>query len=91
MLCEPCFYCRGEGKVKSRRSVCYEIFRKISREATGIGGSNVTIKVHPRVADIMLTEETDHIELLEKGSGKRFTIIPVEDMHIKRYEIIWNE
>ncbi len=91
MLCEPCFYCRGEGKLKSRRSVCYEIFRKISREATGIGGSNVTIKVHPRVADIMLTEEADHIELLEKGSGKRFTIIPIEDMHIKRYEIIWNK
>ncbi|MCK5324211.1 MAG: Rne/Rng family ribonuclease, partial [Desulfobulbaceae bacterium] len=27
MMCEPCPYCRGEGLLKSRRTVCYEIFR----------------------------------------------------------------
>ena len=91
MICEPCFYCGGEGKIKSRRSVCYEIFRKISREEKTIGGYNVTIKVHPQVADMLLTEETEHVERLEQESGKRFTILPVPDMHRKRYEIIWNE
>jgi len=91
MICEPCFYCGGEGKIKSRRTVCYEIFRKISREGKTIGGNNVTIKVHPRVADMLLTEETEHIERLEQESGKRFTILPVPNMHTNRYEIIWNE
>lgn len=91
MMCEPCFYCGGDGRIKSQRTICYEIFRKISRDAKNIGGDNVTIKVHPRVADMLLREESEHIERLEKETAKRFTIIPVPDIHIKRYEVIWNE
>ena len=90
-MCEPCLYCGGDGKIKSQRSICYEIFRKISRDAINIGGKNITIKVHPRVADMLLREESEHVERLEQETGKRFTIIPVPDIHIKRYEIIWNE
>ena len=91
MMCEPCFYCGGDGVIKSQRTICYEIFRKISRDARKIKGDNVTIKVHPRVADMLLREEAYHIELLEDMTSKRFTVIPVRDIHIKRYEIIWNE
>ena len=91
MMCEPCFYCGGDGIIKSRRTICYEIFRKITRDAAKINGSNVTIRVHPRIADMLLREEAHHIELLEEMTAKRFTIIPVRDIHIKRYEIIWKE
>ena len=91
MLCEPCLYCGGEGFVKSRRTVCHEIFRKIGRDARKIGGSHVTIKVHPHIADLLLNEESYNVEQLEQRTGRRFTIIPVPDMHIKRYDIIWNE
>lgn len=91
MMCEPCLYCGGDGIIKSQRTICYEIFRKITRDSGKIKGSNVTIKVHPRVADMLLREEAQHIELLEEMTGKRFTIIPMRDNHIKRYEIIWNE
>lgn len=91
MMCEPCFYCGGDGRIKSQRSICYEIFRKISRDAAHIGGKNLTLKVHPRVADMLLREESEHIERLEQETGKRFTILPVPDIHVKRYEIIWNE
>ncbi len=91
MMCEPCFYCGGDGIIKSQRTICYEIFRRISRDARKIKGDTVTIKVHPRVADMLLREEAHNIELLEDMISKRFTIIPVRDIHIKRYEIVWNE
>ncbi len=91
MMCEPCFYCGGDGLIKSQRTICYEIFRKISRDAAKIKGRNVTIKVHPRIADMLLREEAQHLDLLEDMTAKRFTIIPVRDIHIKRYEIIWQE
>jgi ribonuclease G len=91
MMCEPCFYCGGDGIIKSQRTICYEIFRKITRDARKIKGDNVTIKVHPRVADMLLREESHHIEFLEDMTSKQFTIIPMRDIHIKRYEIIWNE
>ncbi|MCL1979616.1 MAG: Rne/Rng family ribonuclease [Proteobacteria bacterium] len=90
-MCEPCLYCGGDGFIKSRRTVCHEIFRKISRDARKIGGSHVTIKVHPQIAEMLLNEESYTIEMLEQLTAKRFTIIPVTDMHIKRYDVIWNE
>ncbi len=91
MMCEPCPYCGGEGFVKSRRTVCHEIYRKISRDSRKIGGSHVTIKVNPQIADMLLNEESYNIEQLEQKTGKRFTIIPAPDLHIKRYDIIWNQ
>ncbi|MDD3619212.1 MAG: Rne/Rng family ribonuclease [Desulfobulbaceae bacterium] len=89
MMCEPCMYCEGEGFVKSRRTICYEIFRKITRDASRTPGNKVCIKVHPQVADMLLEEEAQHVELLQRQTGKQFTIIPDGDTHINRYEISW--
>jgi ribonuclease G len=90
MMCEPCMYCGGEGFVKSRRTICYEIFRKITRDAPRTPGKKVYITVHPQVADMLLEEETQYIEILQKQTGKQFTIIPHPDAHINRYEISWD-
>jgi ribonuclease G len=40
---------------------------------------------------MLLNEESYTIELLEQLTGKRFSIIPVPEMHMKRYDVIWNE
>ncbi|GBE12245.1 ribonuclease G [bacterium BMS3Bbin14] len=90
MMCEPCCYCGGEGFIKSRRTICYEIFRKISRNAGKNRGKNVVIEVHPRVAEMLLQEEPQSIETLEQEIGKQLTVIPVNDIHISRYNIAWN-
>jgi ribonuclease G len=89
MMCEPCMYCGGNGILKSRRSVCYEIFRKISHEGSKMPGDTVTIKVHPSVADLMLKDETLNTENLEKELQKRFIIVADGDMYLEKYEIIW--
>jgi len=89
MMCEPCMYCGGDGLLKSRRSVCYEIFRKLSHEGRKMAGSTVTIKVHPSVADLMLKDETLHTDNLEKETGKRFIIVADNDMYLEKYEIVW--
>ncbi len=90
-MCEPCCYCGGDGLLKSRRTICYEIFRKITKDARKISAPGVVIKVHPKVADMMRNDEANHIEELEKITGKRFTITAVPAMHIKRYDILWKE
>jgi ribonuclease G len=91
MMCEPCMYCGGDGLLKSRRSVCYEIFRKLSHEGQQMAGSTVTIKVHPTVADLMLKDETLNTENLEKETRKRFIIVADNDMYLEKYEIIWEK
>jgi len=91
MICEPCMYCGGDGFLKSRRSVCYEIFRKLSHEGPQMAGDTVTIKVHPSVADLMLKDETLNTEKLEKETRKRFIIVADNDMYLEKYEIIWEK
>lgn len=91
MICEPCIYCSGDGFLKSRRSVCYEIFRRISHEGSQMAGDTVTIKVHPSVADLMLKDETLNTEKLEKETQKRFIIVADNDMYLEKYEIIWEK
>jgi ribonuclease G len=89
MMCEVCMYCGGNGLLKSRRSVCYEIFRKISNENHRKPGNSVTIKVHPNVADLMLNDETLNTENLEKELQKRFIVVADNDIYLEKYEIIW--
>ena len=91
MMCEPCMYCGGDGLLKSRRSICYEIYRKLSNEGPKMAGDTVSIKVHPSVADLMLKDETLNTENLEKETRKRFIIVADSDMYIEKYEIIWEK
>ncbi len=91
VMCEPCHYCDGEGMHKSRRTVCYEIFRKVSRNAKKMPGAAVTIKVHPMVATMMLKEEAATMERLEDEVHKRLTIVSTKDFHVERYEISWEK
>ena len=88
LLCEPCFYCEGKGTLKSRKTICYEIFRELERESPWSSDqSNVYILVNPEIATILKEEEQDSILELEKKINKRLVIIAKEDFHIEQYEI----
>ncbi len=86
-LCERCFYCDGAGVLPSRRTVCYEIFRKIRREAGNIDTDAIQIQTHPRIGEMLLKEEAVHVETLERETGKEIIIVSRPDLHIEHYEI----
>ncbi|WP_092221712.1 Rne/Rng family ribonuclease [Desulforhopalus singaporensis] len=89
LMCEPCHYCSGEGMIKSRRTICYEIFRMISRNSQKHRGHTITLRVHPRIADLLQNEEEKTMATIEKGVNKRIVVAPSRDLHIEKYEIIW--
>ncbi len=89
LMCEPCHYCGGEGMIKSRRTICYDIFRKITRNAKKYKGNNVTLQVHPRIANLLNNEEELTKVKVEKEIGKRIIVAPSKELHIEKYEIIW--
>lgn len=91
LMCEPCHYCSGEGMIKSRRTICYDIFRKVSRNATKHRGSTITLRVHPRIADLLGKEEEMTKQRLEREIAKRIVVAPSKDLHIEKYEIIWQK
>ncbi|MBW1739792.1 MAG: Rne/Rng family ribonuclease [Deltaproteobacteria bacterium] len=87
MLCEPCFYCEGEGYLKSKRTICYNIFRDLRREAGEMMAPGITLKVHPEVAEMLLGEERDVVESLERSLSKQIMIRPDPEFHLEQYEM----
>ncbi len=91
MLCEPCPYCKGDGIIKSKRTVCYEIFRRIDRQASKVKAGCVSVSANPHVATMMMNEEAATLHDLEEKTGKRITIIPKQDMHIEKFDVLWED
>jgi ribonuclease G len=87
MLCEPCFYCEGEGNLQSRRTICYNIYRDMRRESGEMMGKRITLKVHPETAELLLGEERPMVESLEQWLNKEIVIHPEPQFHLEQWEI----
>lgn len=91
LMCEPCKYCNGEGMLKSRRTICYEIFRQVKRESGNHGEKLVELRVHPDIAKLLLGNEAKNLAGVEKQIDCRIEIIPTSDLHLENYTINWSE
>ncbi|MCE5242743.1 MAG: Rne/Rng family ribonuclease [Syntrophobacteraceae bacterium] len=87
VLCEPCFYCDGEGYLKSRQTVCYEILRELERERAELFGQNVMVMAHPEVAARFCDEERGALEKMEERLHGRILVKGESDFHLEQYEI----
>ncbi|MDL1871505.1 Rne/Rng family ribonuclease [Deltaproteobacteria bacterium PRO3] len=87
VLCESCAVCEGRGYIKSRTTVCYEIFRQIQREAQGIDESKILVQVHPSVYEVLNDEEREGLIELEKKIYKKIVVEPVASFNPEHYEV----
>jgi ribonuclease G len=87
MMCESCPYCEGRGYVKSKTTICHEIFRELRREMLDIRGTKAMLTVHPQVADLLYDEERRGLEELEKKFKKRITVRAKPGFHQEQFEI----
>ena len=88
VLGETCPYCEGAGYVKSRVTVCYDIFREIERTASELGGHTIIVEAHPEVTDLLYEEERVHVEELEKKLKKKIVIKAKPGLHQEQFNII---
>lgn len=87
ILCEPCSYCEGRGVLKSKTTLCFEIFREIRREAMNVPSKTIVVSLHPAVADYMYEEERYAVEALENRLKKKIIIKVRSSFHQEEYEI----
>ena len=87
ILCEPCFYCDGEGYLVSRQSICYNIYREILRDAHDMNSKRLTLRVNPQIAELFLGEEDMLISKLERDIGKQIVIYPNPEFHMEQFDI----
>jgi ribonuclease G len=88
VLGEPCPYCEGAGHVKSKVTVCYDIFREIERTASELGGHSIVVEAHPDVADLLYEEERARVEELERKLKKKIVIKAKSGFHQEQFNII---
>jgi ribonuclease G len=86
ILCETCPYCEGKGFVKSPRTVCYEIFRKMQKVAHH-GPKKMVITAHPAVAELLLDEERQGVEDIEQQYGVKIIVSEDANLHQENYEL----
>ncbi len=87
MLCEPCFYCEGEGVLLSKKTICTNLYREVLRLCQDIQGQRLSLRVHPEIADLLLGEENDLIVSLEKLLQRQVVIYPMADYHIEEFNV----
>ena len=88
IMCEPCFYCDGEGDLISKQSICHNLYREVIRESQDMGGRRLTLRVNPGIAEVLHGEENRVVESIEKTIGKQVVIYPSEKLHIEEFDIL---
>ena len=88
MLCEPCPLCAGKGSVKTARSVAYDIFREILREARQFNPREFRVVASPRVIELFLDEESQHLAGLSEFIGKPVSLQSESAMGQEQYDIV---
>jgi len=86
VLCEACPYCEGKAFVKSPRTLCYEIFRKIKRIARR-SGERIIVTAHPSVAELLSDEERQGLEDIESHYNVKVTVKENSNLHQENYEV----
>ncbi len=88
MLCEPCPVCAGKGIVKTARSVAYDIFREILREARQFNPKEFRVVASPKVIELFLDEESQHLAGLSEFIGKPVSLQSESAMGQEQYDIV---
>jgi len=88
LLCEPCFYCDGEGYIISKKTICYSIYREVIRYSQDMLGAKITIRANPEIAELLHDEENSLIVDLEKRVGKQIIVYPNPKFHLEAFDIL---
>lgn len=86
-LTESCHYCDGRGYHKSRRTIVFEIFREIEKEAVANEMGTIVVFANPEVVKTLETDENKHVGGLEKTFERRILIKPDNNFHVEQFEV----
>ncbi len=88
MLTEPCMYCMGKGRLKSKQEICYQLMRDIEKESIfSDENGEIIVAVNAAIGEVLKGEALPSWMSLEKRLKKRITIVPKEEFHLEHYKV----
>ncbi|MDR0703305.1 MAG: ribonuclease G [Azoarcus sp.] len=88
LLCEPCPTCGGRGEVKTARTVAYEIFREVLREARQFNAREFRILASPEVINLFLDDESQSLAMLSDFIGKKISLHAEASYTQEQFDIV---
>ena len=88
LLCEPCEQCQGAGRVRTARTVAYDVLREILREARQFNPKEFRIVAAPAVIEMLLDEESQHLAGLSDFIGKPISLQAERALGPDQYDIV---
>ena len=87
-LCEPCPHCEGRGYMLSGETVAYSILREIRNDLPRFGGRQIAITVSPRVAEQLLSVESEPLGKLAEELGREIEVRARPGLHQEQFEVV---
>jgi ribonuclease G len=87
-LCEPCAACEGRGYLKSVETVCYEIFRELTRTARMYDAGKLMVLAAPRVVARILEEEQAAVAELEEFLGRSIGFQAMDQYLQEQFDVV---
>jgi ribonuclease G len=84
-LNEPCPYCEGRGRIRSKESQCLEILRQVRRTAEIHPSGGLWVSAMPEVARAL--SESPHLTTLESGLGRQIHVESRPDYHQETFYV----
>ena len=88
LLSEPCAQCQGSGRVRTERTVAYDILREILREARQFDPKEFRVVAPPAVVELLLGEESQYLAGLSDFIGKPISLRAEESLGPQQYDIV---
>ena len=87
-LTEPCPECAGRGVIKTAETVCYEIFREITRAVRQFEARTLLVLASPKVVNRITEEESAAVVELEEFLGKSIRFQAEEQYGQEQYDVV---
>jgi len=87
-LTEPCPACEGRGVVKTSETVCYEVFREITRAVRQFEANGLLVLASPRIVNRITEEESAAVAELEEFLGKSIRFQAEEQYGPEQYDVV---
>lgn len=86
-LTEPCPYCEGRGRLRSRTTICHDIFREVVRQSRRHPGVDLVVRVNPELAAILTEDKADNLAELERTIGRSVVVEGRADFHQESFRV----
>ncbi|NIP29986.1 MAG: Rne/Rng family ribonuclease [Candidatus Dadabacteria bacterium] len=89
-LVEPCYLCKGTGKLKSVYSICYEILRDLNYKSKINTGKTLTVYCSKEIIDKLRKIERKNLKKIERENNTKIKFKKTNDF-IEIYTIVISE